>query len=145
MPGNSDQREYLTHAYSDFIYAIIIEETGLTGGLFVIILYIILLYRAAIVARRCKGCFPAFLVLGLTILMVTQAFINMTVAVGGMPVTGQTLPLISRGGSSILCCSLWFGMILSVSVYAQKCEQKAKQEAADLQTKQFSSDEEVQS
>ena len=144
MPGNSDQREYLAHAYSDFIYAIIIEETGLAGGLIVMVLYIILLYRAAMIARRCKGCFPAFLVLGLTILMVTQAFINMTVAVGGMPITGQTLPLVSRGGSSIICCSVWFGMILSVSAYAQRCEMKEKMEAENIKTKQFDNNEEVQ-
>ena len=96
------------------------------------------------IARRCKGCFPAFLVLGLTILMVTQAFINMTVAVGGMPITGQTLPLVSRGGSSIICCSVWFGMILSVSAYAQRCEMKEKMEAENIKTKQFDNNEEVQ-
>lgn len=133
MPGNSEQRDFLSQAFSDFIYAIIIEETGLWGGAFVIMLYLVLLYRASQIAKRCKGSFPAFLILGLSLMMAVQAFVNMSVAVGLLPVTGQTLPLISRGGTSILCCSWFIGMMLSVSIYAQKCELKRMQASGDSQ------------
>ena len=119
-PGKSVERDFLSQAYSDFIYAIIIEEFGLLGGGIVLMLYIILLFRAAIIARRCERNFPAFLILGLALLIVFQAFINMGVAVGLLPVTGQNLPLISRGGTSIVCTSFYIGMMLSVSRYAQK-------------------------
>lgn len=119
-PGNSVQRDFLSQAFSDFIFAIILEELGLAGGTFVILLYIILLFRAARIANRCERNFPAFLILGLAVLIVFQAMLNMAVAVGLMPVTGQTLPLISRGGSSILSVSISLGMMLSVSRYARK-------------------------
>ena len=115
MPGNSVQRDFLAQAYSDFIYAIIIEELGLLGGGLVFVFYLILLIRAGRIARKCDRAFPAFLVMGLAIMLVIQAVVNMAVAVGLFPVTGQTLPLISRGGSSILAVSLCIGMILSVS------------------------------
>ncbi|MDD6783904.1 MAG: FtsW/RodA/SpoVE family cell cycle protein [Prevotellaceae bacterium] len=119
-PGNSKERDFLYQAYSDFIFAIIIEELGLVGGAGVILLYIILLFRASRIANRCERNFPAFLVLGLAILIVAQAAVNMSVAVGLIPVTGQPLPLISRGGSSIIATSIYFGMMLSVSRFAKK-------------------------
>ena len=119
-PGNSVERDYLPQAYSDFIFAIIIEELGLGGGAFVVLLYIILLVRAAKIAQRCRGYFPAFLVMGCALMLVAQAMLNMMVAVGLFPVTGQPLPLISRGGTSTLINCGYIGMILSVSYYTEK-------------------------
>lgn len=114
-PGNSTERDYLPQAFSDFIYAIIIEETGFIGAAVVVFLYIILLIRAAKIANRCENNFPAFLVMGLALLLVIQATINMMVAVGLMPVTGQPLPLISKGGTSTIINCAYIGAILSVS------------------------------
>lgn len=119
-PGKSRQRDYLPQAYSDFIYAIIIEETGILGGLVVMSLYLIFMWRCKSIAARCKALFPSFLVMGLALMIVFQAMVNMAVAVGAMPVTGQTLPLISKGGSSVLINCLCMGMILSVSRTAKK-------------------------
>ena len=99
-PGNSVERDYLPQAFSDFIYAIIIEEMGIIGAAVVVFLYIVLLYRAARIASRCENNFPAFLVMGLALLLVIQAVFNMMVAVGLAPVTGQPLPLVSKGGTS---------------------------------------------
>lgn len=128
MPGNSVERDFLAQADSDFIYSIISEETGLLGAGLVLALYIILLIRAGRIASSCKRNFPSFLVMGLAMLLVTQAMLNMLVAVGIFPVTGQTLPMISRGGTSTLFTCVYFGMILSVSTYAEK--EKQKQQAA---------------
>jgi cell division protein FtsW len=115
-PGNSTQRNLLPHPYSDFIYAIIIEEYGsLVGGILVIALYLWLFFRAGLIIRRSKSTYGAFLAFGLSMGLVLQAFVNMAVAVGLVPVTGQTLPLVSMGGSSILFTSMATGMILSVS------------------------------
>ena len=119
-PGNSKVRDFLPQAYSDFIFAIIIEELGLIGGAFVLLLYIALLYRAARIASRCEKNFPAFLILGLALLIVTQALINMMVAVGLFPVTGQPLPLVSRGGSSIMVNCAYIGMMISISQSARQ-------------------------
>ncbi|MDE5551390.1 MAG: FtsW/RodA/SpoVE family cell cycle protein [Bacteroidaceae bacterium] len=124
-PGNSIQRDFLQHAESDFIYAIIVEELGIGGALFVAFLYLVLLIRVGRIAQKCPSFFPAYLVLGFGIMMVLQAFVNMSVAVGLVPVTGQTLPLISKGGTSILITSFYIGVILSVSRYAEKKEKKA--------------------
>ena len=116
LPGRSVQRDFLPQAYSDFIYAIIIEEMGLIiGGIGVLMLYVILLFRVAIIARRCEKLFPKYLVLGCGLLIVIQAFINMAVAVNLIPVTGQPLPLISRGCTSTMLTCFYFGIILSVS------------------------------
>ena len=120
MPGNSVERDFLSQAFSDFIYAIIIEEMGIFGGGFVAFLYIVLLFRTGRIASRCERNFPAFLAMGLALLLVFQASINMMVAVGLFPVTGQPLPLISRGGTSTLITCAYVGMILSVSRYARK-------------------------
>lgn len=128
-PGNSIQRDFLSHAYSDFIYAIIFEEIGLIGGTFVALLYIVLLFRVEKIAGRCERNFPAFMALSLALLMVVQALINMAVAVGAMPITGQPLPLVSRGGTSMIFNSLYIGMILSVSRFAKRRVTPATAEA----------------
>lgn len=128
MPGNSVQRDFLSQAFSDFIFAIIIEELGLLGGAFVVILYIWLLMRAGKIARKSEKPFPAFLVMGIAILLVSQAMMNMMVAVGLFPVTGQPLPLISKGGTSTLINCAYIGMILSVSRYVAEKEEQRKQE-----------------
>jgi cell division protein FtsW len=117
MPGNSIQRDFLPQAYSDFIYAIILEEMGLIGGFFILFLYITLFIRAGIIANRSERLFPKLLVIGAALILVTQALANMAVAVGLIPVTGQNLPLISRGGTSTLITCIYFGIILSVSRY----------------------------
>ena len=114
-PGNSAQRNYLPHPYSDFIYAIIIEEYGLVGGTFVLFLYLWLFFRAGLIVRKSNRTFAALLSLGLSMGLVLQAMVNMAVAVNLVPVTGQTLPFVSMGGSSILFTSVALGMILSVS------------------------------
>ncbi|MFO7828581.1 MAG: FtsW/RodA/SpoVE family cell cycle protein [Bacteroidales bacterium] len=119
-PGNSTQRNFLPHPYSDFIYAIIIEEYGFFGGVLVLFLYLFLLYRAGVIVRKSNRTFAAFLAIGLTISLTFQAMINMGVAVHLFPVTGQTLPLVSMGGSSILFTGVAFGIILSVSRSVEK-------------------------
>ena len=123
-PGNSTERDYLPQAFSDFIYAIIIEEMGIIGAFVVVFLYIILLYRAARIAGHCENNFPAFLVLGLSLMLVIQATINMMVAVELMPVTGQPLPLISKGGTSTIINCAYIGVMLSVSRSAKRREEK---------------------
>ncbi len=120
MPGNSVERDWLPQAFADFIYAIIIEEMGLFGALIVVILYIILLFRVSKIANKCERNFPAFLVLGLGLLICTQAFFNMCVTVGLAPITGQPLPFISKGGTSTVINCIYLGMILSVSHTAKK-------------------------
>lgn len=136
MPGNSVQRDFLSQAFSDFIFAIVIEELGLLGGGFVVVLYIWLLMRAGKIARKSEKAFPAFLVMGIAILLVSQAMLNMMVAVGLFPVTGQPLPLISKGGTSTLINCAYIGMILSVSRYvAEKEEQKKQEEETTAEVK----------
>lgn len=119
-PGNSVERDFLSQAFSDFIYAIIIEETGIVGAIFVAMLYIILLFRTGRIANRCENNFPAFLAMGIALLLVTQALFNMCVAVGLAPVTGQPLPLISKGGTSTMINCMYIGVILSISRSAKK-------------------------
>ena len=119
-PGQSIERDFLPQAFSDFIFVIIIEELGIIGAGFVVLLYIVLLFRAARIASRCDNNFPAFLVLGLALMLVIQASFNMMVAVGIAPVTGQPLPLISRGGTSTIINCVYIGAILSVSRSAKK-------------------------
>ena len=119
-PGNSVERDFLSQAFSDFIYAIIIEETGIVGATFVAMLYIILLFRTSRIASRCENNFPAFLAMGLALLLVTQALFNMCVAVGLAPVTGQPLPLVSKGGTSSVINCVYIGAILSVSRSAKR-------------------------
>jgi cell division protein FtsW len=119
-PGNSEVSNYMEAGYNDFIYAIFIEEYGFVGGVFLAMLYLILLFRGVIIVRRCDRTFPAFMVAGLVILMVFQAFVNMAVSVGAAPVTGQPLPWVSMGGSSMLFTAASFGIILAVSSNNQK-------------------------
>jgi cell division protein FtsW len=125
MPGNSEQRNFLPHPYSDFIYAIIIEEYGLIGGVLVMVLYLILLYRAIKIVSKIPRNFGAFLTIGVAFSLVFQAMINMGVAVHLLPVTGQTLPFISMGGTSIWFTSISIGIILSVSKELEKPTQDA--------------------
>ncbi|MDD2475089.1 MAG: FtsW/RodA/SpoVE family cell cycle protein [Dysgonamonadaceae bacterium] len=113
FPGNSKERDFLPQAYSDFIYSIILEEMGLLGGTLVLILYIIILIRSGIIARKTEKLFPKYLILGSALMLSVQAFVNMAVAVNLIPVTGQPLPLISRGGTSTLITCAYFGIILS--------------------------------
>ena len=119
-PGNSVERDFLSQAFSDFIYAIIIEEMGIIGAIIVAFLYIILLFRSGRIANRCENTFPAFLAMGLALLLVTQALFNMCVAVGLAPVTGQPLPLVSKGGTSTVINCIYIGAILSISRSAKK-------------------------
>ncbi len=114
-PGGSDQKNFLPHPYSDFIYAIIIEEYGLLGGAFIVFLYLFFLYRCIRIVIKAPKAFGALLAVGLGIALVTQAMINMAVTVNLVPVTGVTLPLVSMGGSSVIFTSIAFGIILSVS------------------------------
>ena len=114
-PGNSEERDFVSQAFSDFIYAIIIEEMGIVGATFVAMLYIILLFRTGRIASKCENSFPALFSMGLALLLVTQALFNMCVAVGIVPVTGQPLPLISKGGTSTIINCIYIGVILSVS------------------------------
>lgn len=114
--GHSTQRRSLPQAYSDFIFAIVIEEYGfLFGALPLVFIYLILLYRAGVIVRKCDRTFPAFLVIGLMIGLVIQAMVNMGVSSGLLPVTGQPLPWVSRGGTSILFTAFSIGIILGVS------------------------------
>ena len=125
-PGKSTERDFLSQAFSDFIYAIIIEELGIVGAFVVMCLYIFLLYRCARIASRCENNFPAFLAMGLGLLLVIQATL---VAVGLAPVTGQPLPLISKGGTSTIINCAYIGAILSVSRSAkQKLEKEENKE-----------------
>jgi cell division protein FtsW len=115
-PGKSTQRNILPQSNSDYIFAIIIEEYGLLFGAIPLVLaYMILMFRGIAIAKKCETAFPAFLVIGLSVMIVTQALLNMLVAVGLFPVTGQTLPMVSWGRTSVLVMSVAFGAILSVS------------------------------
>ena len=130
-PGNSVQRNFLPHPDSDFIFAIIIEEYGILGGLIVLFLYLNLLFRTILIVRKCDKTFPAFLVTGLSLIIVFQALLNMAVAVGLLPVTGQPLPLISRGGTSIMFTGIAFGIILSVSREVHRKEELQARKATE--------------
>lgn len=121
-PGNSQQRNFLPHPYSDFIYAIIIEEYGLAGAVFIVLIYLVFLLRSIRIFRRCPFAFGAFLALGLSFTLVIQALANMAVNVNLFPVTGVTLPLVSMGGSSFLFTCLAIGIILSVARNVEQLE-----------------------
>ena len=114
-PGNSEQRNFLPHSYSDFIYSIIVEEYGFIGGLFIVFLYLALLYRGMKTVSKSERAYGGLLSAGLSFSLVIQAMINMGVAVGLGPITGQPLPLLSMGGTSLLFTGLSLGIILSVS------------------------------
>lgn len=132
-PGHSQQRNFLPHSYSDFIYAIILEEYGVIGGAFIVFIYLIFLYRCIRIFRKCPYAFGAFLALSLSFTLVIQAIANMGVNVGLFPNTGVTLPLVSMGGSSFLFTCLSIGIILSVARNVEQQEGKmqlAKEAAA---------------
>ena len=126
-PGNSTQRNFLPQAYNDFIYPIIIEEYGLVGGVFVVFIYLVFLFRSIKIFRRCPYAFGAFLALGLSFTLVIQAIANMAVSVNLFPVTGVTLPLVSMGGSSFLFTCLAIGIILSVARNVEQLEGKKEE------------------
>ncbi len=137
FPGNSTQRNFIPHPYSDFIYAIIIEEYGIVGGIVILLLYLILLFRAVKISTRIPRNFGIFLAMGCCFELVFQAMVNMGVAVNLLPVTGQPLPLISMGGTSLLFTSISVGIILSVSretVEKDKSEEKEISETDELAT-----------
>ncbi|HVZ56960.1 MAG TPA: FtsW/RodA/SpoVE family cell cycle protein [Chitinophagaceae bacterium] len=125
-PGNSTTRDYLPQAYNDFIFAIIIEEYGLLGGLFIVFVYLVFLYRCIRIYKRCPYAFGAFLALGLSFTLAIQAIANMAVTVNLFPVTGVTLPLISMGGTSFIFTCLSIGIILSVARNVEQLEGKSE-------------------
>lgn len=129
-PGNSEVKDVLPHPYSDFIFAIIVEEYGLLGAMVLIGLYMLFLWRSILIFKRCPYAFGAFLALGLSFTLVFQALINMAVTVQLLPVTGLTLPMVSMGGSSIIFTSISIGLILSVSRYVDELEGKTSQVTA---------------
>lgn len=131
MPGNSIQKNFLPHPYSDFIYAIIIEEYGLAGGAIVVLLYLVLLFRSIKIVIKSPRNFAAFLTFGVAFSLVFQAMVNMMVAVNLLPVTGQTLPLISMGGTSIWFTSIAIGIILSVSREIEESQEKEKEKGSE--------------
>lgn len=130
-PGNSTERDYLSQAFSDFIYAIIIEETGIVGAAVVLGLYLFLFLRVGYITKKFVNPFPTFLAMGLAFLFVSQAMFNMAVAVGFLPVTGQPLPLISKGGTSSIINCMYIGVILSISRSAKKKETTKDKVAED--------------
>lgn len=134
MPGNSRETSRLPLAFSDYIFAIIVEDWGFLGGVGVMILYLWLLARAGSIARRCSQAFPAFLVTGMAVMITFQALFHMAIVTGVFPVSGQPLPLFSKAGTSILITSIAFGIMLSVSRYAVRSgkRQEIKDEASIL-------------
>jgi cell division protein FtsW len=130
-PGNSTQRDFLPQAYNDFIYPIIIEEYGLIGGMFILFIYLVFLWRSIRIFKRCPYAFGAFLALGLSFTLVIQAIANMAVSVNLFPVTGVTLPLVSMGGSSFLFTCFAIGIILSVARNVEQLEGKGKELATE--------------
>lgn len=125
MPGNSRESARLPLAFSDYIYSIIIEDWGLVGGLVLLTFYLLLVVRAGVVASKCRRAYPALLIMGLAVMVVAQALVHMGIVTGVMPVSGQPLPLISKGGTSIVIMSIAFGMMLSVSRFAVHTNDKA--------------------
>jgi cell division protein FtsW len=121
-PGKSEQRNFLPHPYSDFIYAIIIEEYGLVGGTVILLIYLLFLFRSIRLFRRCPYAFGAFLAVALSFTLVIQALVNMAVNVNLFPTTGVTLPLISMGGSSLFFTCFSIGIILSVARNVEQVE-----------------------
>lgn len=129
FPGNSRETARLPLAFSDYIYAIIVEDMGLVGGAVVMLLYLWLLARAGRIATQCKKAYPALLVIGMAVFIVCQALVHMGIVSGFLPVSGQPLPLISKGGSSVIVTSIALGIMLSVSRFALR--KGVRQEAND--------------
>ena len=122
-PGNSIQRDFIPHAYSDYIFAVIIEELGLLGATLVMLLYLTLLYTCGKIAKKCDDPYPAFLSMGIGMIIVTQAMLHMYISVGNF-VTGQPLPLMSQGGTSFIINSVYIGFLLCISRYANAVSNK---------------------
>lgn len=141
LPGNSKIRDLLPHAYNDYILAIIAEEMGLVGVVVIMILYLILLFRTGMIARYCTSTFPAILVTGAGLMIVVQASVNMFIG-SGMFVSGQPLPIVSRGGTSILITSVYFGIILSV-IRQIKAEERIRSVGEQQQSEVESSGDET--
>ena len=123
-PGNSRESARLPLAFSDYIYSIIVEDTGFVGGALILLLYMLLVARAGRIAYKCSRAFPAFLILGCAVMIVLQAFVHMAIVTGLFPVSGQPLPLISKGGTSVLVMSAALGIMLSVSRFAAQSKNK---------------------
>lgn len=142
-PGNSRESSRLPLAFSDYIYSIIVEDTGLVGGLALLTLYLFLLARAGVIAYHCSRAFPAFLIMGCAVLIVFQALVHMAIVTGLFPVSGQPLPLISKGGTSVLVMSAAIGIMLSVSRFAvingnkKQIKAELKDLPKDLQAENF--------
>lgn len=130
-PGNSRECSRLPLAFSDYIYSIIIEELGFIGGIFVLLLFLFLLARAGMIAKKCSRAFPALLIMGMAVMITLQALFHMGINTGFFPVSGQPLPLISMGGTSIFIISMAFGVMLSVSRYAVQ-NNKSKEVKAEI-------------
>jgi len=124
LPGNSRETARLPLAFSDYIFAIVVEDWGFIGGMFLLSLYLMLLARAGAIASRCSRAFPALLVMGMAVMIVLQALFHMAIVTGVFPVSGQPLPLISKGGSSIIATSIAFGIMLSVSRFAVQSDKR---------------------
>jgi len=135
--GNSTQRNILPHPYSDFVYAIIIEEYGFGMGIFVLILYMIIFFRTILIVKRAERTFPAFLAVGFSLGLVFQALVNMGVNVGIFPVTGQPLPLISMGGTSTLVTCISLGIIINTSKLEAKKTVEEKIEEEKFEVKDY--------
>lgn len=134
-PGNSTQRNFLPHPYSDYVYALIIEEYGMVAGLGILLLYLWFLRRGISIARRSQGSFGSYLVLGLTFMLTLQAMVNMGVAVDLLPVTGQPLPFLSMGGTAVWFTAMAVGMIQSVAVSVK--EQESREESGKRREKKI--------
>lgn len=132
LPGNSRETARLPLAFSDYIYAIIVEDWGFFGGFLLLALYLCLLGRAGAIAARCRSAFPTLLIMGMAVMIVLQALFHMAIVTGVFPVSGQPLPLISKGGSSILVTSIAFGIMLSVSRTAAKVDDKDNEINAEI-------------
>lgn len=133
LPGSGVERDFLPQAYSDFIFAIILEEMGLIGGVIVMLLYIALMIRAGMLAAKCEKLFPRYLLLGAALIIGIQALANMAVAVNLIPVTGQPLPLISRGGTSTIITCIYFGIILACSNAKEDPHEDADESVANVE------------
>jgi cell division protein FtsW len=133
-PGKSVYRKILSEAHNDYIFAIIVEEYGLTGGIIVIMVYFVLFYRIIRLLKRCRKTFTALMLSGLLIMIVLPTCIHIGVAVGGLPVVGQNLPMISTGGTSIITTSIAFGMILAVSRIAEEEEKEKELQKSKTET-----------
>ncbi|MDR3195133.1 MAG: FtsW/RodA/SpoVE family cell cycle protein [Tannerella sp.] len=141
-PGRSEQRDFLPQAFSDFIFAIIIEELGVVGGFCVLLLYLMLMVRVGVIAKKCEKLFPRYLVVGCGLLIVLQALLHMAVNVDMGPVTGQPLPLISRGGTSTMLTCVYIGIILSVSHFGAGMSEMDEDEEEDEEEMETEADSE---